>query len=165
MAVKAQTIKELIIEIKMLHSPSVLLVHSHRGLIIKSSSSSGSIIRDRINKWQEHPDVDTFDFLKDKENQYDVIILDPPAYGHGPNGEKWKLENNINEMITHVLQLLDDEEHFLILNAYSLGFSSMIIENLLKNKAKEKLETGELFLEASTGSKLPLGVFGRFRSY
>ena len=40
MAVKAQTIKELIIEIKMLHSPSVLLVHSHRGLIIKSSSSS-----------------------------------------------------------------------------------------------------------------------------
>lgn len=98
-------------------------------------------------------------------NKYNGIILDPPAYGHGPNGEKWKLEDNINEMIANVLQLLDDNEHFLILNAYSLGFSSMIIENLLKNKAKDKLETGELFLKASTGSKLPLGVFGRFRNY
>ena len=98
-------------------------------------------------------------------NKYNGIILDPPAYGHGPSGEKWKLEDNINEMIKNVLELLDEKEHFLILNAYSLGFSSMIIENLLKQKAKDKLETGELFLKASSGSKLPLGVFGRFRNY
>lgn len=97
-------------------------------------------------------------------NKYNGIILDPPAYGHGPAGEKWKLEDNINEMMKLVLQLLDDKDHFLILNAYSLGFSSLIIENLLSDFAKEKLETGELFLQSATGQKLPLGVFGRFRS-
>src|SRR3990172_6894732 len=68
-------------------------------------------------------------------NKYNGIILDPPAYGHGPTGEKWKLEDNINEMVKLVLQLLDEKNHFLILNAYSLGFSSLIIENLLKQKA------------------------------
>ncbi len=96
-------------------------------------------------------------------NKYNGIILDPPAYGHGPNGEKWKLEDNIKEMMEGVLELLDEEKHFLILNAYSLGFSSIIIENLLKEKAGERLSTGELYLQAKSGVKLPLGVFGRFR--
>jgi 23S rRNA (cytosine1962-C5)-methyltransferase len=95
---------------------------------------------------------------------YNGIILDPPAYGNGPNGEKWKLEDNINEMMNDVIQLLDPEEHFLILNTYSLGFSSVIIENLIKNAFPkvQNLEIGELYLQASAGSKLPLGVFGKF---
>lgn len=98
-------------------------------------------------------------------NKYHGIILDPPAYGNGPDGEKWKLEDNIAEMIYNTLQLLNEEKHFMILNAYSLGFSSIIIENLLKDFAKDKLETGELFLQSKTDIKLPLGVFGRFRNY
>lgn len=98
-------------------------------------------------------------------NKYQGIILDPPAFGNGPDGEKWHLENNIQEMIRNVLQLLDEKKHFLILNAYSLGFSSLIIENLLKDFAKDKLESGELYLHSKTGLKLPLGVFGRFRNF
>jgi len=96
--------------------------------------------------------------------KYNGIILDPPAYGHGPNGEKWKLEDNINEMMRDVIQLLDPDEHFLILNTYSLGFSSVIIENLIKSTyhQAQNLETGELYLQATSGPKLPLGVFGRF---
>jgi len=97
-------------------------------------------------------------------NTYNGIILDPPAYGHGPNGEKWKLEDNITEMVDEVLKLLNPDKHLLILNAYSLGFSSIIIENLLRYYAKEKqseLQTGELFLKAKSGVKLPLGVWGR----
>ena len=96
--------------------------------------------------------------------KYNGIILDPPAYGHGPNGEKWKLEDNIQEMMREVIQLLDPEEHFLILNSYSLGFSSVIIENLIKitYPQVQNLETGELYLQATAGSKLPLGVFGKF---
>jgi 23S rRNA (cytosine1962-C5)-methyltransferase len=98
-------------------------------------------------------------------NTYHGIILDPPAYGHGPNGEKWKLEDNINEMIQLVLQLLNPQEHFLILNAYSLGFSGIILENLLNTHLvkfpKAKVETGELFLQSTHKNKLPLGVFGR----
>ena len=96
--------------------------------------------------------------------KYNGIILDPPAYGHGPNGEKWKLEDNINEMMRDVVQLLDPEEHFLVLNTYSLGFSSVIIENLIKSvyPTAQNLEIGELYLQASSGPKLPLGVFGKF---
>ncbi|MDF2437757.1 MAG: oxidoreductase [Bacteroidota bacterium] len=111
---------------------------------------------------------DALKFVKREEkrgNKYNGIILDPPAFGHGPNGEKWKLEDNINEMMAGVLNLLDDKEHFLILNAYSLGFSSLIIENLLKKKAGANLNIGELYLQATEGNKLPLGVFGRFRNF
>ncbi len=98
-------------------------------------------------------------------NKYHGIILDPPAFGHGPNGEKWKLEDNINEMMKGVLSILDNENHFLILNAYSLGFSSLIIENMLDEHAVKNLETGELYLQAKSGVKLPLGVFGRFKNF
>ena len=96
--------------------------------------------------------------------KYNGIILDPPAFGHGPNGEKWKLEDHIQEMMQDVVQLLDEEEHFLILNTYSLGFSSVIVENLIKTSFPQvkNLETGELYLQATSGVKLPLGVFGKF---
>lgn len=97
-------------------------------------------------------------------NKYNGIILDPPSYGHGPNGEKWKLEDNISQMMDLVLELLDPKEHMIILNAYSLGFSALVIENLLK-KSSPALEVGELFLQSGTGQKLPLGVFGRFTKH
>lgn len=99
--------------------------------------------------------------------KYNGIILDPPAFGHGPNGEKWKLEDHIQEMMQDVVQLLDEEEHFLILNTYSLGFSSVIVENLIKTSFPQvqNLETGELFLQATSGIKLPLGVFGKFNTF
>jgi len=99
--------------------------------------------------------------------KYNGIILDPPAFGHGPNGEKWKLEDHIQEMMRDVVQLLDEEEHFLILNTYSLGFSSVIVENLIRTSFPQvrNLETGELYLQATMGTKLPLGVFGKFNSF
>ena len=97
---------------------------------------------------------------------YHGIILDPPAYGNGPNGEKWKLEDQIQEIITEVIQLLDPEKHFLILNTYSLGFSSLIVENLLKGAYKQNgnIEVGELYLKSSSRLNLPLGVLGKIRS-
>ncbi|WP_432712381.1 class I SAM-dependent methyltransferase [Pedobacter sp.] len=98
--------------------------------------------------------------------KYNGIILDPPAFGHGPNGEKWKLEDHIQEMMQDVVQLLDEEEHFLILNTYSLGFSSVIVENLIKTSFPQvtNLEIGELYLQATSGIKLPLGVYGKFNN-
>jgi 23S rRNA (cytosine1962-C5)-methyltransferase len=98
-------------------------------------------------------------------NKYNGIILDPPAFGHGPNGEKWKLEENINEMMKEVLSILDPKKHFLIINAYSLGLSSLVIENLLKDFAGDNLKVGELYLNAKSGIKLPLGVWGRFSNF
>lgn len=98
--------------------------------------------------------------------QYNGIILDPPAYGHGPNGENWKLEEMINEMIHGVAQILDPKNSFLVLNTYSLGFSALIIQNLLKEafgKRGLNCEFGEIYLQATSGVKLPLGVFGRLK--
>lgn len=93
---------------------------------------------------------------------YHGIMLDPPAYGLGPNGERWKLEEQLGPMMDDVFQLLDPEKHFLVLNAYSLGLSSLILQNFLAPRYKaDQFETGELFLEARSGIKLPLGVFGR----
>ena len=110
---------------------------------------------------------DALKFVKKEQrrgNLYQGIILDPPAFGHGPNGEKWKLEDNILEMIDSVLQILDPKQHLLILNAYSLGFSALVPQNLLKpfaTKHKSNLSIGELYLEAKSGINLPLGVWGR----
>ncbi len=98
-------------------------------------------------------------------NTYHGIILDPPAFGHGPSGEKWKLEDHILEMMDTVQQLLHEQHHFMILNAYSLGFSSLILENLIQPKFKEKnFSIGELFIPDKFGKKLPLGAFARFSS-
>lgn len=108
---------------------------------------------------------DALKFVKREErrgNKYNGIILDPPAFGHGPNGERWKLEQHIAEMMENVLAILDKNNHFMILNAYSLGFSSLILENLLQAH-KNNLSIGELYLPSQTGQKLPLGVFARLQ--
>lgn len=99
-------------------------------------------------------------------NTYHGIILDPPAFGHGPKGEKWKLEDMVSDLVSDVCQLLDPEEHFLILNTYSLGFSAVVAQNLLKEFSPKtsEVEMGELMLSAKSGVQLPLGVFARVTS-
>ena len=98
-------------------------------------------------------------------NTYNGIIMDPPAFGRGTNGEEWKLERDLNDLLKDVEKLLDKNRYFFILNTYSLGFSAFIIENLLqsifKNHSAPK-EFGELYLTDDFQKKLPLGVIGRF---
>ncbi len=95
---------------------------------------------------------------------YHGIILDPPAYGHGPAGERWVLEEGIDELIKLSSRLLEKEHSFLVLNLYSLGFSPLIAENLVKKyfQGLRNPEIGELYLPDRAGNKLPLGVFLRF---
>lgn len=97
-------------------------------------------------------------------NKYHGIILDPPAYGRGPNGEKWVIEEQLNDMLKQCQQLLHPEHHFYILNLYAIGFSSLIVETLISTihgKVKNP-EYGELYLKDKYNKKLPLGIFGRF---
>lgn len=97
-------------------------------------------------------------------NKYQGIILDPPAYGRGPKGEKWLIERDLNPMIKACQSLLDEENHFFILNLYSIGFSSLIQESLVKSTFGnvENPEMGELYLQDRGSRKLPLGTFYRF---
>ncbi|WP_187264196.1 class I SAM-dependent methyltransferase [Pontibacter beigongshangensis] len=100
-------------------------------------------------------------------NTYNGIILDPPAYGRGPNGEKWQLEDELNELIKLCHQMLDKTDYFLLINLYSLGFSALILENLMHQTFGEQIkneELGEIYLQDKGDRKLPLGTFFRFKS-
>lgn len=102
-----------------------------------------------------------------RNKKYNGIILDPPAYGRGPAGEKWLLETHINELLELSVQLLTKENFFLVINLYSLGFSAMILENLFRAHFPDapNREFGELFLRDRSGNKLPLGIFFRFSDH
>ncbi|MCS7004572.1 MAG: class I SAM-dependent methyltransferase [Cytophagales bacterium] len=97
-------------------------------------------------------------------HQYQGIILDPPAYGRGPNGEKWILEENLDELINFCHQILAPQQSFFVLNMYSMGLSALVAENLVKSYfGNIPTEIGECFLSSTTGFRLPLGTFLRFQ--
>lgn len=95
---------------------------------------------------------------------YHGIVLDPPAYGIGANGERWQLEQCINEILSDVAQILDPKQHFIILNVYSMGLSALLVQNLINRNFKDcsELENGELYLQAKSGVTLPLGILARY---
>lgn len=99
-------------------------------------------------------------------NVYQGIILDPPAYGHGPDGEKWKLDECLNDMLKCVSAILAPTDSFMVLNLYSNGFSAVLGETVvrqnfcLKTEFKE-IQSGELVLTDSYGKRLPLSIVVR----
>lgn len=97
-------------------------------------------------------------------NRYDGIILDPPAYGRGANGEKWVLEENICEMLECCAELLDPQHGFLVLNLYSMGLSALLARTALRQVLGSgcREEQGELYFSDRAGKELPLGTFCRF---
>jgi 23S rRNA (cytosine1962-C5)-methyltransferase len=98
-------------------------------------------------------------------NKYNGIILDPPAYGRGPEGEKWVLENSLNDLLKLCYQLLKKENIFVLLNMYSMGFSQQIPKNLLSTIFNPSVEpeTSELYTTDKKGRRLPLGIYSRFK--
>ena len=96
--------------------------------------------------------------------QYDGIILDPPAYGRGPDGEKWVLEQNIAEMLECCARLLAPKG-FLVLNLYSMGLSAMLARSAVRQAfgAAAEEQFGELYFEDRAGKQLPLGVYYRMK--
>lgn len=97
-------------------------------------------------------------------NKYQGIILDPPAYGRGPNGEKWQLEDDLYRMLLDCKGILANGPHFLVINLYSLGFSALIVKNMIEQVFGPQAfgQYGELFLASPQGKPLPLGTFYRF---
>ena len=94
---------------------------------------------------------------------YDGIILDPPAYGRGPDGEKWGLENGIIPLLEACSKLLNPKDSLLVLNLYSMGFSSIISKNLLATyfPNNKRMEYGELVVCDGGEKDMPLSVFAR----
>lgn len=95
-------------------------------------------------------------------SRYDGIILDPPSYGRGTNGEMWKLEDCIYELMTGCAQLLTDKPLFLLLNSYTTGLSPSVMSYLLQMTVGKRFSIGveseEIGLMVqNTGLPLPAG--------
>ena len=97
-------------------------------------------------------------------NRYNGIILDPPAYGRGANGEKWILEDNIGEMLECCARLLEPRGAFLVLNLYSMGLSATLASTAVRQAFGTPFEEqfGELCFDDRAGKRLPLGTYCRF---
>ncbi len=98
-------------------------------------------------------------------NKYQGIILDPPAYGHGPDGEKWKLDDLLFEMMKGVGEILDRDRAFMLLNLYSNGYSAVLADTIVREALQirecRSIDYGELVLRDGFGKNLPLSVFSR----
>lgn len=99
-------------------------------------------------------------------NKYDAIIMDPPSYGRGPNKEVWKFEENIDNLIKVCMKILSDKPLFFLINSYTTGISSLVLENILRNNFKEGVITsGEVGLPITENNMvLPCGIYGRWEN-
>ncbi len=103
-------------------------------------------------------------------HKYDAIIMDPPSYGRGPNGEVWKFEHNIYHLIQACMKILSDKPLFFLVNSYTTGISSTVLENILKTTILPKypdgrVDAGEVGLPIQNNDLvLPCGIYGRWES-
>lgn len=91
--------------------------------------------------------------------KYDAIILDPPSFGRGPNGEKWKIEEGISELCEFVAKLLSDNPLFVCLNSYTTGLQPTVMANILKLTLPKNaiIDADEIGLATEEGLVLPQG--------
>ena len=102
-------------------------------------------------------------------NKYDAIIMDPPSYGRGANGEVWQFENNIYDLVELCTKVLSEQPLFFLINSYTTGISSKVLENILyltvSKKYKGNVSSGEVGLPMENSKLvLPCGIYGRWES-
>lgn len=109
---------------------------------------------------------DVIKFLEREKRRgrtYHGIIMDPPSYGRGPNGEVWRLEDNLGELLEKARDILDNDYSFLLINSYTTGVSPTSLNNILSLTFKNSVvETGEIGLPIDENNLvLPCGIYGR----
>ena len=98
-------------------------------------------------------------------NQYDAIVMDPPSYGRGANGEVWNIEESLFHLVDLCTKVLSDKPLFFLINSYTTGLSPTILSNLLSMviKQKGKVTCGEVGLPMKDSKLvLPCGIYGRW---
>ncbi len=147
---------------------SVVHVDSSKGMVdwckenVKASGLDNKPIRyiiDDVVKFVERE--------KRRERKYDVIIMDPPSYGRGANGEVWDIEKDLNGLIEKCMDILSDQPLLFLINSYTTGLSSAVLSNILKNtigkKQQGKITSGEIGLPIQNSDLvLPCGIYGRY---
>lgn len=115
---------------------------------------------------------DVFKFVQREQRRgvkYDAIIMDPPSYGRGPNGEMWKLENDLYRFVDSCRAILTPNPLFFLINSYTTGISASVLTNILSMAFKQEyggsLSSGEIGLPiTASGLNLPCGILGRWEA-
>ena len=99
--------------------------------------------------------------------RYDGIILDPPKFGRGPEGEVWRLEDHLQSLVADCRQLLDSDSRFLFLTVYAVRLSSLALAGMLEDIFRDlpgRIEHGDLAVREvqAVGRLLPTGIFARW---
>ena len=97
--------------------------------------------------------------------RYDAVIMDPPVYGHGPEGEIWDFNKSFPRLLQLTRSVLSDNPLFVVVNAYAISASSLMLYNLMKDNFQDlggKIEYGEIALEEQSQRLLSTGIFSRF---
>ena len=102
-----------------------------------------------------------------RNNKYDGIVMDPPSYGRGANGEVWQIEDSLYNLVELCSQILTDDPLFFLINSYTTGLSPTVLDNLLNvvinKKKKGKVTSGEIGLPMKNSDLiLPCGIYGRW---
>ena len=109
---------------------------------------------------------DAFKFVRrelKRGSKYNGILMDPPPYGRGPDGEKWTLQEQLDELMSMSSQLLEDKNYFFILSTYAVGLSAIVGLNVARSYFNlQNLEFGEFYLKSKQARDLPMGTFLRF---
>src|SRR5581483_8848951 len=90
-------------------------------------------------------------------NKYDGIVMDPPAFGHGPSGELWKIEEDFIKIVELCLELLSDKPLFFLINGYAAGYSPLAFAYNLEPLTKKYgggIEYGDLAIEQSKSDRI-----------
>lgn len=145
-------------------------VDSSRGMIdwcrenVKSSGYDNTKMRYLVD--------DVIKFVKReirRGNKYDAIVMDPPSYGRGANGEVWDIEKNLDYLVNLCTEILSDKPLFFLINSYTTGLSSTVLYNILQLTVNKKyhgiVSCGEVGLPITDDSLiLPCGIYGRWES-
>ena len=98
--------------------------------------------------------------------KYDAIIMDPPSYGRGPNGEMWKIESELYPLVELCTEVLSDNPLFFLINSYTTGLQPMVLKNILtltvESKFSGEVEAYEVGIKTEEGIDLPCGASGLF---
>ena len=101
-----------------------------------------------------------------RQNRYDVVIMDPPAFGHGSGATLWKIERDFYELFALAEQALSEHPLAFIVNGYTAGYSPLTLENNVRSIQRKfggTIESGELAIREEGGERLlPAGVFSRW---
>ena len=149
---------------------SVVHVDSSRGMVdwCKENVKRNNLENSNIHYFVD----DVVKFVKReirRGHKYDAIIMDPPSYGRGANGEVWDIEKNLNYLVEICSEVLSDDPLFFLINSYTTGLSSTVLSNILELTINRKytgsITCGEVGLPiTSCGLVLPCGIYGRWES-